>query len=88
MRVTFTFDIALPDLDFKVTVYFLVFVLALKVFLDAVNLDASFVTLMAAVFVAATYSSSPANLTVAFKEPVFVALRVTVATPFELVIVL
>ena len=86
--VTFAFAIDLPDLDFNVTVYFLVFVLALKVFFLAVNFDASLLTLTVAVALAALYVSSPSKLIVAFKDPVFAALSETVATPLLFVFAL
>ena len=53
LRVTLTLLIALPDLDFKVTAYFLDFTLALKVFFLAVNLEASLVIFTVAVLLAA-----------------------------------
>ena len=49
LMVTLTLLIALPDLDFKAIVYFLVLVLALKVFFLAVILDASLVIFTVAV---------------------------------------
>ena len=86
--VTLTLLIALPDLDFKAIVYFLVLVLALKVFFLAVILDASLVIFTVVVLLAGLYVSSPAKLMVALNDPVFAALRVTVATPFALVVAL
>lgn len=86
--VTFAFAIALPDLDFKVTVYFLVLVLALNVFFLAVILVASLVILTVAILLTALYAESPVNLIVAFKDPVLVAFKVTVAAPFALVVAL
>ena len=69
-------------------VYFLDFALALKVFFLAVILVASLVILTVAVALDALYVSSPAKLISAFKDPVFVALRVSVAIPFASVFAL
>lgn len=84
LRITLALDIALPDLDFKVMLYFLDF-LSLKVFFLAVILTASLVTLIVAVLVDALYALSPAKLIFAFREPVFEAFRVKVAIPLSLV---
>ena len=44
-KVTFALFIALHLLSFKITRYFLIFTLALKVFFEATNFDVAFLTI-------------------------------------------
>lgn len=79
-KVTLTLLITFSDFDLMITVYFLDF-LTLNAFFLAVNLLVSLMILMVAVAPDALYASSPAKMTVTFKDSVFVAFNVMLQQP-------